>query len=893
MIKANQSKRSVSLSEKNANKALKLSLLITIASLGFANGVLNEPAYASKKHKEKENKSKSVQREVTQEADALLGLEPSTLHLVNQGKWDEAAAVLEGQVKGATVANKKTAWLAFAYLYLNNCAKLGALNTACGAEPSVPTVNNATAGTSVAKDGAAPNTVATAAASTNSTSAGAGSTPKDVTITATTTTPVTATTTTAASEKSVPASDAAAPKQPAPAPPSPNSYAFVISAFNKICEGQKDEAAALLQKLPDEATADPICVFAQAAVASKRGSTDEAARICRKVVAISPNFAWGFRTLGFLEQYSLKHQPQAEFAYEQALIVEPGLDSVRKTLIDLKVSRNDFDDALDVAKFAISLHPDDPSAHYNLADQIFIKQWRLREASAELDNAIRLDSKNAKYYRAQAGVKRLQGDMKGALAAQEMAVQLGSDKAFELVELANLQQLAGENNKAADTLKEAIKLEPGNTSAHEKLILILENEHRYDELVVEYSLLLKDRQKDAKLHLRLAKALASAGKVEDAEKEFVEAANLDPADPEPHRQMGALKIKLREFGQAAKEYTRALNINPSSVPDLVSLGYCYSENDDYMQAEAAYVTALALQQLLVQNGDMTAERLDIMRALAALLLHETRYADACGQFEAILAMRKPGGDPTLDQFMLARAKALRDLTAKSADEATKAFNNLDKQKQAEQSLWLADTFLRMRKAPLAKDLVEPHIKDEAKTDLDCSWLLIVGRYSLATGNSDQAKQALFKIIDSKTASPSLKSQALRVMAEGLEGAGNLAEAEKTIRGALDAYAKNFQAYEMAGQIAVKNKDSKLALAFAKKTLEQNPYDARAYIVTGDAQMQLGQIKDAVTSYRKATELYPAFVQGHKMLSAALSKSGSEAEAKKEAELAASLESQQR
>ncbi|HEY9760712.1 MAG TPA: tetratricopeptide repeat protein [Oculatellaceae cyanobacterium] len=864
MIKANQFKRSVSFSGKNANKALKLSLLITVTSLGFANGVLNEPAYASKKHKEKENKS--APREVTQEADALLGLEPSTLHLVNQGKWDEAASVLEGQVKGATVANKKTAWLAFAYLYLNNCAKLGVLNAACGAEPSAPTANNAAAGAGTANDGAAPNTVAAAAASTSSASAAAGSTSKDAATTAT------------------PSSSAAS---------SPNSYAFVISAFNKICEGKKDDAAALLQKLPDEATADPICVFAQAAVASKRGSTEEAARICRRVVAISPNFAWGFRTLGFLEQYSLKHQPQAEFAYEQALVVEPGLDSVRKTLIDLKVSRNDFDDALDVARAAIALHPDDPSAHYNLADQIFIKQWRLREASAELDSAIKLDSKSAKYYRAQAAVKRLQGDLKGALTAQEMAVQLGSDKAFELVELANLQQQAGESNKAADTLKEAIKLEPGNTSAHEKLILILENEHRYDELVVEYSLLLKDKPKDAKLHLRLAKALASAGKVADAEKEFVEAANLDPTDPEPHRQMGALKIKLKEFGQAAKEYTRALNINPSSVPDLVSLGYCYSENDDYMQAEAAYVTALALQQLLVQNGDMTSERLDIMRALAALLLHETRYADACGQFEAILAMRKPGGDPTLDQFMLARARALRDLTPKSGDEAAKAFSNLDKTKQAEQSLWLADTFLRMRKAPLAKDLVEPHIKDEAKTDIDCSWLLIVGRYSLATGNSDQAKEALFKIIDSKTASPSLKSQALRVMAEGLEGAGNLAEAEKTIRGALDAYAKNFQAYEMAGQIAVKNKDSKLALDFAKKTLEQNPYDARAYIVTGDAQMQLGQIKDAVTSYRKATELYPAFVQGHKMLSAALSKSGSEAEAKKEAELAASLESQQR
>jgi tetratricopeptide (TPR) repeat protein len=894
MIKANQFKSSLSLSGINAKKALKISLLITVAALGLEKGVLIQPSYA-KKHKEKEGRSE--QREVVQQPDALLGLEPSTLHLVNQGKWEEAAAVLEKQTTGVTVANKKTAWLAFAYLYLNSCPKLSALNSTCGTEPSNPAAT-AAASAPPAKDGAAPNTVPQASAASASTASGScGSSSSTLAATTnapnsgTSSTATTAATTTTATSDKPPATVAAADANPPH--PSANSYGIVISAFNKICEGQKDEAAVLLQKLPDEAMADPICVFAQAAVASKRGFTGEAAQICRKVLALSPNFAWGFRTLGFLEQYSLKRPPQAEFAYEQALLVEPDLESVRKTLIDLKVSRNDYDDALDVARAAVALHPNDATAHYNVADQIFIKQWRLREASAEIDSAIRLDSNNAKYYRAQAAVKRLQGDLKGALAAQQMAVQLGSDKAFELVELANLQQQAGENGKAADTLQEAIKLEPANLSAHEKLIVILENDKRYDDLIVEYRRLLQDRQKDAKLHLRLAKALAAAGKVEDAEKEFVEAANLDPADPEPHRQMGLLKIHLREFGAAAKEYTRALNINPSSVPDLVSLGYCYSENDDYMQAEAAYVTALALQQLLVQNGDMTNERLDIMRALAALLLHETRYADACGQFEAILAMRKPGGDPTLDQFMLARAKALRDLTPKAADELGKAFNNLDKQKQAEQALWLADTYLRMRKATLAKEIVEPHINDEAKTDVDCSWLLVVGRYSLATGNSDQAKQALLKIIDSKVASPSLKSQAWRVLAEGLEGAGNLSEAEKTIRGALDSYAKNFQAYEMAGQIAVKNKEYKLALEFAKKTLEQNPYDARAYIITGDAQMQQGQIKDAVTSYRKATELYPAFVQGHRMLSAALSKSGSGAEAKREANLASSLENQQR
>ncbi len=45
-----------------------------------------------------------------------------------------------------------------------------------------------------------------------------------------------------------------------------------------------------------------------------------------------------------------------------------------------------------------------------------------------------------------------------------------------------------------------------------------------------------------------------------------------------------------------------------------------------------------------------------------------------------------------------------------------------------------------------------------------------------------------------------------------------------------------------------NKDAKLALDFAKKALEQNPYDATAYIVNGEAQILLNQNKEAIASF---------------------------------------------
>ena len=63
----------------------------------------------------------------------ILGLDTPTLTLVNRGKWQEAEHVLEAQVIDSKVADKQSAWLAFAYLYLNDSAKLKALSDRLGA----------------------------------------------------------------------------------------------------------------------------------------------------------------------------------------------------------------------------------------------------------------------------------------------------------------------------------------------------------------------------------------------------------------------------------------------------------------------------------------------------------------------------------------------------------------------------------------------------------------------------------------------------------------------------------------------------------------------------------------------------------------------------------------
>ncbi len=384
------------------------------------------------------------------------------------------------------------------------------------------------------------------------------------------------------------------------APRPDNIYAVEIKAYNEMCQQKLDVAAKTLENIPNTYADDPTIFFALAAISGKQGKASTAIDYAKRCVELAPDFAWGYRTIGFLEQRFIKDNKKADEAFAQAFAIEPNLKEAAETLIDLRLSVNNFDGALDIAQKALAENPKDAANYYRIA-QIHIQQWRLREALDELQSAIARDEKDPRFYRSRASIKRYQGDMNGAIADQAKAVEFSNDKAFELGELANMNLLAGNKNRAIDNLQEALKIDAKNQNMRDKLATLLMEEKRYDDLATLYKQELATNPKDAKLHMGYANTLVLMDKADQAVQEFVAASNLDPLDPEPHRSVGSLRIKQKDYSAAAEEFKKALSINPT-VADLVALGYCYALNHDYVEAETALVTSLALQQLTQLNS---------------------------------------------------------------------------------------------------------------------------------------------------------------------------------------------------------------------------------------------------------------------------------------------------
>jgi tetratricopeptide (TPR) repeat protein len=663
----------------------------------------------------------------------------------------------------------------------------------------------------------------------------------------------------------------------------PNAAA-IVNAIDLTSQGKLDEADKVLSQCTEPGGGDLLLNFGKACVALKKGNPAKAAEYCEKTVGMRPDFAWGFRTLGFIQEKSLKNPALAERAYEHALDAEPSFRDVRDLLVDLRLARNDFDGAIATSNEAIKLYPKDANNYYRLS-QIYTQQWRLIESLEQLKKAVALSKDEPRFYRSMANIYRYQGRLGDAIAEQKKAVELSKDKPFELIELATLYELHRESAPAVEALKEALKLSPANSIAHQKVIQLLKKENRTDELITEYKRQIEAQPKVAALRLALAEELRIAGKTDEAIEQLKEAANLEQKDPRPHRLIAKIELDKKNYSAAAKSYIRALNINPGSVEDLVALGFSYANNSDYMQAETAFTTGLALQQLGQTTGAVTnVNPFDIMRSLSLVLLEEGRYRDAIVPLEEVVATDKDPKQKLADEFMLAQGKALRDRNADSLKNLQAAFAKLDVASQAAKLPTLTDTLFRLGKNNEA--LVE--IKKFPEADLKAKQPLILARAWVSENRMKEAQELVRKAIEEAKGDNDVLSDSYLELSRVLLADNDLRGAIDSLQKSVELNPKNFDAWVHLARLQLQDKKVAESQQSAQKALEVNPYCVPAYLVLGETNLSLGKLKDAESNFQKATELYPTSIDAHRGLLAVFQKQSKQAEADREQEIISQL-----
>jgi len=285
------------------------------------------------------------------------------------------------------------------------------------------------------------------------------------------------------------------------------------------------EARQAIALAPDNARA----YVTESAILIQTKKYPEAEAGLRKILQREPNNLQALLSLGTLLG-QLKRFPEAESAIQAAVKAAPENASPRSALMQLYLDENRRDEAKKVAEQAKTDLPDNTSAYRMLADY-YVK-------IGDLDQAITEFGVVGKEHRTDWAIRKTHVQLllisnrldEAEKLNNELAASLGDD-ADVLIERAQIQLKQEKPDQAVVSLKSALRVTPDNYLAH----------------------------------LVLGMAMDQTGDFSGAEREYQEAARLQPLMTKPHVLLAELANRRSDAELFKKETEWVLRVDPASA----------------------------------------------------------------------------------------------------------------------------------------------------------------------------------------------------------------------------------------------------------------------------------------------------------------------------------------
>ena len=349
-----------------------------------------------------------------------------------------------------------------------------------------------------------------------------------------------------------------------------------------------------------------------------------------------------------------------------------------------------------------------------------------------------------------------------------------------------------------------------------------------------------------------------------------------PNDERAHFQLGGYHFGQQDFAKAIEHYKKATGLAPNYSPAYNILGYAYRQNGDYSNAEQAFKKYIEL----IPNDPNPYD------SYAELLLKMGKFEDSISQYRKALSL-----DPN---FVASRNGIAADLLyLGKPDEAAaelQAINDKARSDGDRRTALFGMTVVQVDGGKLDKALAEvdkqyalgEKINDVAAMTGD---LQLRGNILAEMGRYDEAKEQferLLKMTQDSGLSQEIKDNAklfhhynLVTVALGKKDyATAKAEAEEFRKGAEASKNPNQmrQAHELAGMIALAEKDYDRAIAELQQANQQNPQNlyrlSQAYQGKGD-NARAKEFAAKAAAFNSLPQLNYAFVRtkAQKMASA--------------------------
>ena len=377
-----------------------------------------------------------------------------------------------------------------------------------------------------------------------------------------------------------------------------------------------------------------------------------------------------------------------------------------------------------------------------------------------------------------------------------------ADKASEGERLLILGTEAGANGNAAkqkEILEKLVAAYPNDERARFTLGGYYFGQQDFDSAILHYRKATELAPNYSPAYNILGYALRQKQNYAEAEQSFKKYIELIPNDPNPYDSLAELFLKMGKFDDAIAQYRRALAIDSNFINSHLGIGAALMYQGKAEEAAAEF-------SKIASKARNDGERRTAMFALTVLAVDSGKMDQALGEVDKQYAL----GEKTADVPNLAGDLQLRGnilLEAGKYDEAKQAFE-------------------RGLKATLDSNLSQ-EIKDNTK---------LFQHYNLT-------RIALAK---KDLATAKTESQEFR---KGAEASKNPAQVK--------------QAHELAGLIALEEKNYDLALSELQQTNQQNPQNlyrlAQSYQGKGDA-LRAKEFSAKAAAFHSLPQLNYAFIR---------------------------------
>ena len=287
-----------------------------------------------------------------------------------------------------------------------------------------------------------------------------------------------------------------------------------------------------------------------------------------------------------------------------------------------------IENALDTAKKAIDLAPDDAEAHNNIG-VIFRDCARYAEARDAFSKAITLEPSSARYHYNIAILYQSMGEIGYAEKSYNRTIELDPQCSEAFNNLGILQMEQDKSDDALKSFRRATESNENNAEAFYNYSKALEKSGSLEEAEARCLRAINIKVNYTDAHKQLALIQKRQKRREEAEQTLKKAIAFDPEDPGLYYNLGNLLADTKRAPEAASLYRHAISLNPEFSEALCGLADLLFDQDRLTEAEYNYRRAIAANNLYPEPCNN----------IATLLLETGRATEAQSNYEKALKIR--------------------------------------------------------------------------------------------------------------------------------------------------------------------------------------------------------------------------------------------------------------